>query len=249
MCRYAWFRVILCSEMALFVLLPGAWLDGAVYGPVMSGLQARGHAAAAVTLPGLVDRLPEQPDLERWVATVVGTVTDQGPDGVFLVGHSFSGLVAGAVADRVPDRVDHLIYLDANVPVDGESFADSWSQSGRQWLATQISDNRDRLWPPDLDQSETGLDDVDQRTLLSHAFPMPSPPLYQRSDLSRNADEKVTTSYILCTQNRTELPATVAERVERSNWHLHRLDAGHWPMVSEPSGLVDVLHDIASSRP
>jgi pimeloyl-ACP methyl ester carboxylesterase len=235
--------------MAKFVLVPGAWLDGAVYGPVVSGLQARGHTAAAVTLPGLVDRLPKQPDLERWVATVARTVTDQGPDGVFLVGHSFSGLVAGAVADRVPDRVDHLIYLDANVPVDGETFADSWSQSGRQWLATQISDNSDRLWPPDLDQSETGLDDVDQRTLLSHAFPMPSQPLYQRSVLSRDADGKVATSYILCTQSRAELPATIAERLRESNWNLRQLDAGHWPMVSDPNRLVDLLHDIASTRP
>jgi pimeloyl-ACP methyl ester carboxylesterase len=215
----------------------------------MSGLQARGHGTAAVTLPGLVDKLPEQPDLERWVATVVGTVNDQGPDGVFLVGHSFAGLVAGAVADRVPDRVDHLIYLDANVPVDGESFADSWSPSGQEWLANQISNNSERLWPPDLDQSETGLDDVDQQSLLSHAFPMPSQPLYQRSTLSRGADKKVATSYILCTQDRAELPATVAERVERSDWYLHRLDAGHWPMVSNPNGLVDVLHDIASTRP
>jgi pimeloyl-ACP methyl ester carboxylesterase len=43
---------------------------------------------------------------------------------VILVGHSYGGMVITGVADRAPDRVGHLVYLDAATPVDGESLAE-----------------------------------------------------------------------------------------------------------------------------
>jgi pimeloyl-ACP methyl ester carboxylesterase len=40
------------------------------------------------------------------------------------VGHSYGGMVITAAADRLPDRIRALVYLDADVPDDGDS---SWS--------------------------------------------------------------------------------------------------------------------------
>ena len=232
--------------MAHIVLLPGAWLEGAVFGAVVAGLRDREHQATAVTFPGLADNLTDGPDLESWIATVVQRVNEGAAGEIVLVGHSFSGLIAGAVADRVPARIGHLVYLDANLPVDGESFTESWSESGQQWLADQIELSADGCWPPDLDQSETRLNDVDQQVLLGHAFPMPAAVPFQRSVLSSDADLRVPTTYVLCTQSRTDLPPAVADRLERSNWDLRHLDTGHWPMVSNPDQLAALLDDIAT---
>ena len=33
-----------------------------------------------------------------------------------LVGHSYGGLVIGAVAEKVPERIRRLVYLDAYIP-------------------------------------------------------------------------------------------------------------------------------------
>jgi pimeloyl-ACP methyl ester carboxylesterase len=41
---------------------------------------------------------------------------------VILLGHSYGGMVITGVADRIPDRISRLVYLDAFVPDDGESL-------------------------------------------------------------------------------------------------------------------------------
>jgi len=51
---------------------------------------------------------------------------------VVLVGHSYGGLLITAVADRYPERIAHLVYLDAIVPRSGESWSLPWKNS--DWL-------------------------------------------------------------------------------------------------------------------
>ena len=41
---------------------------------------------------------------------------------VILVGHSYAGLLITAVANRMAERIGHLVYLDAVVPRSGESW-------------------------------------------------------------------------------------------------------------------------------
>ena len=43
---------------------------------------------------------------------------------IILVGHSYGGMVVTGVADRIPDRIAHLVYLDAQLPQDGQSWHD-----------------------------------------------------------------------------------------------------------------------------
>ena len=236
--------------MAHFVLIPGAWLSGSVFGPVAEALRALGHQCTSVTPPGLIDHPTTEPDLESWIAHVVNIIDDvtsiavESSD-VILVGHSFSGIVAGSVADRQPERLQRLIYLDANLPVDGESFAASWTTSGQQWLADQIASNAEGRWIPDLDPSETLLSAGDQVTLLQHASSMPAAPLYQPAALSSEGDTKVPTTYIFCTGSRPEVPTALSERAQNSDWDLRMLGTGHWPMVSHPGALGALLDDIA----
>jgi pimeloyl-ACP methyl ester carboxylesterase len=45
---------------------------------------------------------------------------------VILVGHSYGGNVITGVADRVPERLRQLVYLDAATPSDGQASADSF---------------------------------------------------------------------------------------------------------------------------
>ncbi len=50
-----------------------------------------------------------------------------------LVGHSYGGMVITGVADRIPEKVDALVFLDALVPRDGESCWDLVNDEERQW--------------------------------------------------------------------------------------------------------------------
>jgi pimeloyl-ACP methyl ester carboxylesterase len=51
-------------------------------------------------------------------------LTDEDRHDVILVGHSNGGTLITAVAERAPDRLGHLVYLDAFVPEDGQATID-----------------------------------------------------------------------------------------------------------------------------
>ena len=41
-----------------------------------------------------------------------------------MVGHSYGGLVIGGAADKISQRIRHLVYLDAYIPEDNKSVFD-----------------------------------------------------------------------------------------------------------------------------
>jgi pimeloyl-ACP methyl ester carboxylesterase len=70
---------------------------------------------------------------------------------VMLVGHSYGGLVIGGVAQRVPERIRRLVYLDAYIPQDNKSAFDiipgletmyeerTLKAQGREWLVASYT--------------------------------------------------------------------------------------------------------------
>jgi pimeloyl-ACP methyl ester carboxylesterase len=110
--------------MSTFLLVPGAWLGGWCWGYVAADLRAVGNTVIPATLTGLGERahlLNRGINLDTHVTDIVGLFEYRDLHDVILVGHSYGGTVITGVAERVPDRVRRLIYLDASVPRDGES--------------------------------------------------------------------------------------------------------------------------------
>ena len=116
--------------MATFILVPGGWRGGWACEPVSARLRRLGHTVHALTLPGLGDDGADVGgiNLDAHIAHVVQAVSavaqahNQGP--VVLCGHSYAGMVITAAADRAADQVQRLVYLDAFVPDDGQSWWD-----------------------------------------------------------------------------------------------------------------------------
>src|SRR5690349_21547465 len=112
--------------MATFVLVQGAWLGGWYWKRVRQRLQAVGHEVFTPTLTGLADRshlLARDINLDTHIWDVVNLIRWEELNDIVLCGHSYGGCVATGVADRVPERVGALIYLDAFVPEDRENLA------------------------------------------------------------------------------------------------------------------------------
>jgi pimeloyl-ACP methyl ester carboxylesterase len=111
--------------MATFILIHGAWHGGWCWERVSPLLAARGHQVLAPDLPGMEQEpraLGEDP-LREWGDFVAGLVADaQAP--VILVGHSRGGIVISETAERVPDKIERLVYLTAFLLEDGQSLAD-----------------------------------------------------------------------------------------------------------------------------
>jgi pimeloyl-ACP methyl ester carboxylesterase len=113
--------------MATFVIVPGSWSGGQTWRWVRPLLRAAGHEVFTPTLTGLGDRshlATPATDLDTHVTDVAAVLHYEDLTDVVLVGHSSGGMVITGVADRVPQRIGRLVYLDAEVPLDGQSLFD-----------------------------------------------------------------------------------------------------------------------------
>jgi pimeloyl-ACP methyl ester carboxylesterase len=122
-------------SMANFVLIPGGWRGGWTFADFVARLKRAGHQAYAVTLSGL-DVAPEPSpaniNLDTHIADVVELLAVEDLSEVILCSHSYGGMVAAGVADRTPERIAALAYLDAFVPMHGQSWWDLAGEHFRQ---------------------------------------------------------------------------------------------------------------------
>ena len=108
--------------MSSFLLVPGACHGGWWYQPVVTELQTAGHHALALTLAGLgpdgmtgAGQVTLDTHIDQTTAALTAA-SDTAGQPVVLVGHSYGGTVITGAADRAPDRVRALVYLDASAP-------------------------------------------------------------------------------------------------------------------------------------
>ena len=145
------------------VLVPGACLGGWAWREVAEDLRGRGHEVHPVTLTGLGERVhlaTPQVDLETHIADVVNLLDYEDLEDVVLVGHSYSGTVVTAVADRRPQRIAKVVYLDTSPLPDGKAIADVQTPEQRELQRLEVERNGDGWrWPV-----------PDEQTLVSGAF-------------------------------------------------------------------------------
>lgn len=110
--------------MTTFVLVHGAWHGGWCYRDTARALRAAGHDVFAPTHTGVGERAhqgAENITLETHIRDVCGVIEAEELYDVVLCGHSYGGMVITGVADRMPDRIATLVYLDAFLPEHGQS--------------------------------------------------------------------------------------------------------------------------------
>lgn len=101
---------------------PGGREEGVTCGTSSAG------GANTPTLTGLGERkhlLSREATLDIWVEDLVNVIEAEELRDVVLVGHSFGGIPITGVADRIPERIRRLVYLDAIVPQAGQSVMDT----------------------------------------------------------------------------------------------------------------------------
>jgi pimeloyl-ACP methyl ester carboxylesterase len=233
--------------LAAFLLVPGAWLGGWCWRDVTAHLQAGGHAVIAATLTGLGERAHLlRPDigLDTHVADIMGLLHHQDLNDVTLVGHSYGGTVITAVAERVPDRIRRLVYLDAAVPRDGESNDDAIGPERAAALRSQADADGDG-WrvPPPVSVGEELPDRLRcwiTARLTAHPLRSFDEPVSVRS----RAAAALPRTFIR-TSTQSALYSEVMERVRKAGWSCRDLEGGHYPMFTQPQRLAAALAELA----
>ncbi len=128
--------------MATFVLVHGANLGGWCWRLVTPALRHAGHEVFAPSLTGCGDRkhlLSPEVGLETWIDDIANLIYYEDLDNVVLVGHSNGCAVVSGVADRMPGRIAHAVYLDGAVLYDGESIWGLIPEDARAWMERQLA--------------------------------------------------------------------------------------------------------------
>lgn len=232
--------------MAEFVLVAGAWLGSWAWDDVVPELRAAGHGAHPLTLSGLADKQGGPAGQQTHVQDIVDEVERHDLREVILVGHSYSGIPVGQAAERIGDRLARVVFVDSNVPTDGESFVSGWPD-GRAMVDASIAENGG-FWPPltAADYDGQGLTGERIAWIVGGSTPHPGATLTEPAVLARPLGE-LSATYIKCLLDGAEPSEDVARLLSSEDWQLVKMNTGHWPMVSQPRELARILLDAAAA--
>jgi pimeloyl-ACP methyl ester carboxylesterase len=123
------------TEKQTYVLVHGATAGGWEWKSTGKFITDDGNTVYRATLTGLGERehlnSPDI-DLQTHINDVVNLILYEDLHDIVLTGHSYGGMVITGVMDRVPDRIKHVVFLDAAVPEDGMSIWDLFGGNGPQ---------------------------------------------------------------------------------------------------------------------
>jgi pimeloyl-ACP methyl ester carboxylesterase len=250
------------------VLVPGACLGGWAWQEVAERLRALGHDVYPLTLTGLGERVhlagPDV-DLETHVLDVVNVLDHERLEHAVLVGHSYAGIVITGVADRRPERLDAVVYLDTAPFPDGTAISDVQSDEQRERQRAEVMHGGEGWrWPvPDERTlasgaygSAAGLSAAHLQLLASHGSAHPYATFTSPLHLTGGRVEQLRRVAIFGADGGMSV-AALRELIEARDprgapfadpeWELHELPTGHWAMFSLPDPLAELLSRIATA--
>lgn len=233
--------------MATFVLVHGATAGGWYWNQVAPRLREGGHAVFTPTLTGLGERshlASPEVGLDTHVRDIANVLEYEDLRDVILVGKSYAGMVTTGVASATPDRLAHLVYLEAVVPQHGQSFADVLaSVLGRERVDATLAQMRSAG-----DGWRVPLQNPTDPRLTPHPLKTYLDPVV--ADDPRAA--ALPRTYIYCTQKEPGLAAAFtahgAQVARQAGWRYHELPTAHEPEQTAPEALTALLLECATDR-
>jgi pimeloyl-ACP methyl ester carboxylesterase len=224
------------------VLIAGLWLDASVWGKVATQLEAHGHRAVPVTLPGQGDGNTSAM-LADQVAAVVAAV-DAATGRPMVVGHSAACNLAWLAADARPGKLSKVALIGGFPSSDGEAYFDS--------LPVQDGAIPFPGWGEFEGPDSADLDDAAKRAIASAAIPVPEG--VARGVIKLADERRYDVPVVLVCPEFTPAQAKewidegeVPELAKSKNVSFVDIGSGHWPMVSAPAELARLLAQATGS--
>jgi pimeloyl-ACP methyl ester carboxylesterase len=194
--------------MANYVLIHGGQRDGSVWDAVAQILEKHGHRVFAPSLSK-----PQSSTLGGHISQVCKLMEKEDLSDVVLVGHSYASFVITGAADRMPEKIRLLIYVDCSIPQNGKSLYGMFEFVGLSSEDYELPQD-----PPFLE------------------------PLYFDEELIRKMHKiyvHCTRSEFLAVGK--PFFEQVVEHAKRDNWEYFQIESDHPCMISHPGELADIL--------
>lgn len=233
--------------MTDFLLIHGSCHGAWCWRDVIPALEAQGHTARAITLPGHDDgRDPATVTLQETAEAIVAAASPE----TIVLGHSWAGYPITAAAEIAPKALRGLIYLCAYVPVSGQSLIDMRKAGPRQTIGSAaIKHPNGASYTIDLAEAPRLFYQDCPAEAVTYALPRlcAQPILPQETPLElTDASQNTPKAYIRCTNDQTIPPEYQAQMV--ADWPrntVHEMQCSHSPFFADPQGLAELIGQIA----
>jgi pimeloyl-ACP methyl ester carboxylesterase len=229
------------------ILIPGLWLTARSWDDVVPLLEAAGHTAHPLTLPGMesVDADRSGVTRQQHVDAVVAAIDAvPGDDRVLVVGHSMGGVLAWAAADARVDRIAGVVFLasEPGIPEQSESM-----------FPVEGDDVPLPAWDFFDDEMVTDLDDGLRTRIREGSVPSPVHAVTDGLAFSHEARYDLPVTMVTAEydakqlQEWTDAGESGTEEIaalRKVEWvDLH---SGHWPQYSRVDDTARAINEAAS---
>ncbi len=205
----------------------------------------------AVDLPGRGRRPGDLDKLETddWAAAVVEDIESAGLERVLLVGHSLAGITMPRVAERIPDRIAHMIFVSCCIPDEGTTVMQALTPGMRE-IETSTREAGERALDPDVARAMfcNDMDEAQTRFVLEHLVPEAPGPMHEPVRLA-GLRQAIPRTYIKLLRDASLAPSLQDRFIRNAgpDCAVRTLDVGHNAMVSAPAALGAILEEIRAA--
>lgn len=224
------------------ILIAGLWLDADCWARTATQLESLGHRAIPVMLPGQGDGNTHA-DLDDQLAAVLAAV--DAAERPMVVGHSAASTLAWLAADRRPEAVRRAVLIGGFPSSDGAVYADFF----------EVVDGAMPFpgWDVFEGPDAADLDEPTRRRMAEAMIPVPEGVAHGVVRLHDERRFGVPVTLVCPEFGPDDARAWVAsgdlpELASAEEVSYVDLDSGHWPMVTRPADLAEVLGELAGSR-
>ncbi len=229
-----------------FILIHGAWHGGWCWDGVAKIIEKSGPKVYAPTMPGHNPKDDRSKIcLDDYIGKILGTV--QKTDGsVILVGHSSAGFLIQSVAARLPEKIDHLIFINSFILPDGKCQFDIVPVDVAEGMTKAAKASVDNCVPV-MEEFVRNALMVDsplekQNELINNLVPQPLALFTTPVNTDGFQKGKFKKTVVFC-KNDVSLPqgAYLGMARELGEHDIIELDLGHEGIFTHPDQIADAL--------
>ena len=236
-----------------YVIVPGAWSAPYAWDNVKASLEKSGNKVVVVQLPGhgTDQTSPQNLTMDVYRDKVISAM-DTLSGKVILVGHSLGGVVISEVAEKIPSKIEKLVYVAAFVPLSGQSLLDLAGTDTTSVLGANLRPSADN---PTIDivhdQIINGfIQDgtvSEQNLLLANYRVEPAIPLTNKVTLTTANYGSVSKVYIKTLLDHAVTPTLQKRMLAATTGFstVYQLNTGHCPFLVKADSVAILLTAIA----
>jgi pimeloyl-ACP methyl ester carboxylesterase len=229
--------------MSTFVLIHGAWHGAWCWKHVRKTLAAQGHEVFAPTLTGLADRVHTLNPSVSWsthLTDILNLFQWEQLDDVVLVGHSYGGALIRMVADRIPQKIRSLVFVDAFVPDNGRSL-NSYATEFAEQFRTLARDHGDGWKIPPVPPEVFNVNPADHALYHANVTPHPLASFEDPFEVAHPTISVAKIAYVYASDFPGSPFTDFRQTAVAKGWCVLDLKGGHDLMLDQPEALTQIL--------